>query len=110
MSFDKLVEEKIREAMEAGEFDNLSGKGKPLDLNAYFATPEDLRLSHSILKNAGIVPEEVQLLGEIGTLRESLEECANPEQKAAINRRIEELLMKYNLMKERVKGSRRSGS
>lgn len=107
MSFEKLVEEKIREAMEKGEFDNLPGKGKPVDLSAYFATPEDLRLSYSILKNAGILPEELQLLSEIGSLKESLEACSDPERKTSINRQIEELTMKYNLLKERVKGASR---
>jgi hypothetical protein len=106
MWFEKLVEEKIREAMAEGQFDNLAGRGKPLDLSAYFATPEDARLSHSILKNAGIIPEEVQLLREIGALRESLANCADETQKKDINRKIDDLMMKYNLMAER---SRRSG-
>ena len=52
----------IRSAIERGEFDNLKGKGKPLDLNEYFDTPEDIRLGYTLLKNAGYVPEEVQLL------------------------------------------------
>ena len=30
--FDRIVEEKIREAMEAGKFEGLAGKGKPLYL------------------------------------------------------------------------------
>jgi hypothetical protein len=110
MSFEKLVEEKIREAMENGEFDNLPGKGKPIDLSAYFATPEDLRLAHSILKNAGIIPEEIQLLSEIGSLKESIKGCCDPEKKALINRQIEELTMKYNLLKERAKGRSRPRS
>ena len=43
MSFEKIAEEKIEEAIAAGEFDNLPGQGKPLDLDAYFATPEQMR-------------------------------------------------------------------
>lgn len=109
MSFDKLVEEKIREAMERGEFDNLPGKGKPLDLDAYFATPEDLRLSYSILKNAGIVPEEAQLLSEIGSLKESLEQCADSEKRNTISRRIDELMMKYSMLREHYRSSSRRG-
>jgi len=52
MDFDKIAEEKIREAMERGEFDDLPGSGKPLQgLDSYFATPEDILSSakkHSI--------------------------------------------------------------
>ncbi|MEW6213471.1 MAG: DUF1992 domain-containing protein [Acidobacteriota bacterium] len=105
MSWEKLVEQKIKEAMEAGEFDDLP-RGKPLDLSAYFATPEEVRVSYSILKNAGVVPQEVELLGEIVKLKESLEGCADEEQRKEIVRRIDELTLKYNLLMEHSKGSR----
>ena len=41
MSFHRNADEKIKEAIAKGDFDNLPGKGEPLDLDAYFATPED---------------------------------------------------------------------
>ena len=63
------ADEKIKEAIATGEFDNLPGKGKPLDLNAYFATPENLRMGYSILKSAGIIPEEMKLLKQIEGLK-----------------------------------------
>ena len=47
------VEAAIREAMERGDFDNLPGKGKPLDLSDWENTPVHLRMSYSVLKNAG---------------------------------------------------------
>ena len=53
MSFDRIVEAIIKEAMERGEFDDLPGKGKPIDLTEYFETPEDVRMANSVLKNAG---------------------------------------------------------
>jgi DnaJ-like protein len=34
MSFQKNVDEKIKEAIARREFDNLPGRGKPLDLDA----------------------------------------------------------------------------
>jgi hypothetical protein len=39
MSFDRIVEAIIKEAMERGEFDNLPSMGKPIDLTEYFETP-----------------------------------------------------------------------
>ncbi|HMZ07213.1 MAG TPA: DUF1992 domain-containing protein, partial [Anaerolineales bacterium] len=72
MSFEKAVEAIIKEAQERGDFDNLKGKGQPLDLDAYFETPEDLRLAYSALKNAGIISPEVELLQEVAALREKL--------------------------------------
>jgi hypothetical protein len=62
MSFDKIVEEPIKKAQERGEFDNPPGKGKPIDLSAYFEMPEDVRVAQSVLKNAGFKSREVDLL------------------------------------------------
>ncbi len=65
MSLGKFIEEQIRNAIEAGEFDNLEGAGKPIDLDSYFATPEDLRMGYSVLKSNKFVPAEVDMLREI---------------------------------------------
>ena len=62
MSSHRNADQKIKEAIAKGEFDNLPGTGKPLDLDAYFATPEHLRMGYSILKSANIIPEEVELI------------------------------------------------
>jgi len=45
MKFDKAVEASIQEAFLRGDFDNLPGKGKPIDLTEYFNTPEDVRVA-----------------------------------------------------------------
>jgi hypothetical protein len=103
MNFDKLVEEKIREAIANGEFDNLSGKGKPIDLTAYFATPEDLRLGYSILKAANVLPQEAELLKEIETLKEKFENCANADEREKLRREIDDKRLKFNLLFEHYK-------
>ena len=68
MTFDRIVEALIKEAMERGEFEYLPGNGKPVGLTEYFETPEEVRLAHSMLKNAGMAPREVDLLKEIAEL------------------------------------------
>jgi Domain of unknown function (DUF1992) len=40
MAFERVAEQKIREAIQAGEFDNLPNAGARLDLEEYFAMPE----------------------------------------------------------------------
>ena len=72
MILDKAVEAIIKDAMERGEFTNLPGKGKPLDLSAYFETPEEVRMAYSLLKNAGMVPEESPCCRKWPSLRERL--------------------------------------
>jgi hypothetical protein len=104
--FGKLIEEKIREAMEAGEFDNLPGAGKPLDLEAYFATPADLRLSYSVLKSARCLPEEVELRKEIECLTNQLELSADQRQKQFIADQIASKTLKLNLLTDSNKRQR----
>ena len=104
--FDKLVEQKIREAQAAGEFDGLEGAGRPINLDAYFATPEELRAAYAVLKSSGVVPEEVQLLKEIDELRRELAECDDPLRREGLRRRLAELQLKYRLHVERHTGRR----
>ena len=53
------VEEKVRQAEKDGLFDNLSGKGKPLDLEEWRRTPPELRMGYSVLKSAGVAPRRL---------------------------------------------------
>ena len=103
MNFDKAVEAIIKEAQERGDFDNLKGKGKPIDLNAYFETPEDLRLAYSVLKNAEIAAPEVELLQEIAALKERLTSTFEETQRSRIKKLIQGKQMEFNLMLERQK-------
>jgi hypothetical protein len=99
----KSADEAIRAAMERGDFNNLSNKGKKLDLDDYFNTPEDLRLGFSVLKNADYIPEEVQLLKEIGELQEKLAQISGETERKKVLKEIEGRRLKYNLMMERRK-------
>ena len=101
MSCHRNADEKIKEAIARGEFDNLPGKGKPLDLDAYFATPEDLRMAYSLLKNADIVPEEMELLKQIEGLKKSLDSCTSQIEKKAIQRQLSEKITNFNMRLER---------
>jgi Domain of unknown function (DUF1992) len=100
MSFQKNVDERISEAIAKGEFDNLPGKGKPLDLDAYFATPEHLRMGYSILKSADIIPEEMELLRQIEGLRKSLDSSTTRIENKALRQQLSEKLTDFNMRME----------
>ena len=53
-----VAEQRIREAMDKGEFDNLPGRGRPLDLDGEANIPEELRMAWKLLKNAGYGAQE----------------------------------------------------
>lgn len=106
MSIEKFIDDQISKAIEAGEFDDLPGKGKPLDLRAYFETPEDLRMAYSILKSNNFVPEEVELLREINALKKSLAASSDEEQKQELNKEITEKTYIFNMLIEKRKRRR----
>jgi hypothetical protein len=101
VSLEKLIEEQIRRAMADGQFDDLQGKGQPIDLKAYFETPEHLRICYSILKNADFVPEEMQLLKDIEALRAELDSCSDEEQRSRLTKTITEKTLSFNLLMEK---------
>ena len=107
MSFDKIVEGLIQEAMKRGEFDNLPGKGKPIDLTEYFETPEEVRLAHSVLKTAGMTSREVDLLKEIAELKQVLEAVLDEKKKQEIEKQIRQKQVEFSLMMEQQKRQRR---
>ena len=99
--FDKLVEQKIREAQEAGEFDRLEGAGRPVNLEAYFNTPEELRAGYALLKNAGVLPEEAAVLKELNEASARLEDCRDERERERLRRVVRDLQLKYDLWVER---------
>ena len=68
----QLAERKIALAFERGEFNDLPGRGEPLDLEDDRHIPEELRVSYRILKNAGYIPAEIQLRQEIENVEQLL--------------------------------------
>ena len=74
--WDRIVEEKIREAMEEGAFDNLEGKGRPLDLTENPFEDPSMRMAHRLLRNNGFtlpwIEESRDIVSSIETARESL--------------------------------------
>jgi DnaJ family protein C protein 28 len=54
------VEKLILEAQERGDFDNLPGAGKPLDLSENPLVPEDWRMAYRLLARSGYAPDVVE--------------------------------------------------
>jgi hypothetical protein len=70
---DKLAEQHIQEAANRGEFDDLDGAGKRLQIeepNPFI--PEELRSAYRLLSNSGYLPDEVRLRKEINEAEQLL--------------------------------------
>ena len=92
----KIVEERIHKAQQEGVFDNLPGKGKPLNLDDDSLIPEDLRLSFKVLKNAGCLPIEMELRKEIFNLRQLFNAAIDPETRQNLRRELNLLILRLN--------------
>jgi hypothetical protein len=106
MSLEIVVEKMIRQAIERGEFDDLKGKGEPIDLTGYFNMREDLRLAYSLLRSNDLVPEEVELLKEIASLKSRIAASNCENEKASLMRRLNQKSLTLQLAIERHKNSR----
>lgn len=99
--FQKIAEERIREAMEQGLFDDLPNKGKPLKFEDESWIPEDLRLAYKILKNAGCIPPEIELRKEIIDLKDLLKTIDDDEERIRKIRELNFKLLKFNIGRKR---------
>lgn len=100
-SLDALVEQRIAEAQERGDLDDLPGAGAPLELDDDRLVPEELRVAYRVLKNAGYVPPEVEALRDLRALEQALEEDHTPDERRRLLARMNGLLMRTPLGRRR---------
>ncbi len=67
-----LIDRQLEQAEKDGEFANLPGAGKPLNLNDDLYTPEHLRAAYRIMKNANVVPDWMTASKELDEKRDQL--------------------------------------
>lgn len=94
---DQIAEARIAEAMERGEFDNLEGAGRPLELDDDTFVPEGLRVAYRILKNAGFLPEEVLIRKEIQQVEDLLRRVDEPGKRCSALKRLDVLMMRLSM-------------
>lgn len=92
---DRWAEQRIVEAQNKGELDNLPGTGQKLVLDDDTHVPPELRAGYRLLKNSGFLPPELLQRKEAVELHELLNGL-NPEQPeyAALKKRLQVLEMK----------------
>ena len=85
---DVIAERRIDEARARGELDNLPGSGAPLELGDDALVPEDLRVAHRILKNAGMLPPQLEPHREIREIEALLLQTEDGSGRARLLSRI----------------------
>jgi len=97
--FEAIVEKRIQAAQKKGDLDDLPGEGKPLEFEDDQG-PEELRLAHKILKNAGFLPPEVELRKRACRLEELLAAAeSDSPQRERIQKKLNYLLTRIQAMR-----------
>jgi DnaJ-like protein len=97
----RIAEQRILEAQREGAFDNLPGKGKPLELEDLSWVPEDLRIGYHVLKNAHVLPPEVELLKDIHSLEDLLKHVEDESERRSLAKSIQWKMIRLDMLKRR---------
>ena len=94
-----IAERKISEAIQKGQLDIEEWRNRPLPMNNDSLVPEELRMAHKILKNAGYLPPEIEIKKEIQQIEDLLVNCEDEYTRVKQLKKLNYLVMKLNTMK-----------
>ena len=100
-NFFRIAENKIKEAMRQGQFDNLEGKGKPLEFEDDSFVPPDLRMAYKVLKNSGFLPPEIETEKEIRKATDLLANMKDEKERYRQAQKLNLLITKINMQTKR---------
>lgn len=95
--FGAIAEQRIQEAQKRGEFENLPGTGRPLQLEDMSNVPEELRMAYTILRNANCLPPELEERKDIQKLADLLENCVDERERLRRMERLRFLILRARM-------------
>ena len=98
---EQLAEQRIRDAMADGAFKNLPGRGKPLRLEDEQGVTETLRMAYKVLKNADVLPPEMELRKELLALEDLIEACQEDHQRDELQRKLTVKRLQFDMVMEK---------
>jgi len=98
---ERLAEQRILEAQRKGEFNDLAGKGKPLELADHSDVPEDLRMAYHVLKNAHVLPPEAELMKDIRILEDLLKHVEDEGERMSLAKSLQWKMIRLDILKRR---------
>ncbi|KEK23415.1 DUF1992 domain-containing protein [Bacillus gaemokensis] len=87
----------IKRAEKSGAFDDLPGKGKPLNIDKNLSYNPEKQL-YKILKDNHVLPRWIELSKEIDHSKEKLKEITDPEEATKLIRTINKKVLEHNLI------------
>ena len=106
----KLLEdhigEHLRQSEQTGELKAAPSYGKPLGFgDGYDATPAELRMGMKILKDAGVVPPEVEAMREAAELEARVSACTDEAERRMLRQQLSEKRQAIALRLEKLRAT-----
>ncbi|MGW6148649.1 DnaJ family domain-containing protein [Bacillus mycoides] len=101
--FLNIAEEKIRQAIRNGDLDHIPGKGKPLQLEDLSMVHPELRMSYKILKNAGMIPPEMELQKDILKIEDLIACCYDEVERKELQEELTAKTLRFQQVMEKRK-------
>ncbi len=107
----KLLDDHIGQSLRAsertGELQAAPSYGKPLAFgDGYDDTPAELRMGMKILKDAGVVPPEVEAMRDAAALEERLHDCIDEAERRILQQQLSDKRQAIALRLEKLAASR----
>lgn len=104
---DDHIGQVLRESEASGELRAAPSFGKPMSFgDGYDETPLELRMPMKILKDAGVVPPEVEMMQRIAALQAELDACHDEPAARALRQRVSEMRQALALRLEQLRVTR----
>ncbi|SLN74328.1 hypothetical protein ROJ8625_04042 [Roseivivax jejudonensis] len=99
--FPILTEQRIKDAIDDGAFDNLEGAGQPLPTSEWSGPDDPVTLfGYRLMAEAGAVPEELRLRRALEDARAKWRKSEDPQERERLMAEIAELGMRHGLAVE----------
>lgn len=100
----RIAEARIAEAIERGDLDELPGSGRPLELEDLSRVPAEMRAAYKVLRNADVLPPELELRRHIHSLGCLIEATADGDERERLRREFRRRELHYSILIERRTG------
>ena len=104
---DDHIGQHLRESEASGELRAAPSYGKPLGFgDGYDETPAELRMGMKVLKDAGVVPPEVEVMREAAELEARMNACTDAAGRRVLQQQLSDKRQAIALRLEKLAASR----
>jgi Domain of unknown function (DUF1992) len=103
---DDHIGQHLRQSEQTGELKSAPSYGKPLGFgDGYDETPAELRMGMKVLKDAGVVPPEVEAMREAAALEARLNACTDDSERRVLQRQLSDKRQAIALRLEKLRAT-----